>query len=49
MKDYKDKVEYPGVFAPPAAFYDKLDYKIVNQFKSDEGIWNKEYLLKQLK
>ena len=48
MKDYKDKVEYPGVFSPSASFYETLDYKIVNQFKSDEGLWNKDYLLKQI-
>ncbi len=49
MKDYKDKVEYPGVFSPKPEFYENLDPKLENQYRSLTGIWNKDYLFQQIK
>lgn len=48
MKDFTGKVSYPGDIVADTSFFENLDPKILHQFRSEVGNWDKAYLLQQI-
>ncbi len=48
LKDFQGKVSYPGDILADTSFFENLDPKVLHQFRSEVGYWDKAYLLQQI-